>query len=75
MVSFIVFYSHLYQIPSFFLERKLIRLSPKENILRRLFETKSKLAKPLAGVENKQNCLLEKSEKSGAIDFKEVYAD
>ena len=53
-------------------KRKIILLSPKENILRRLFETKSKITRPIAGLENMSNCYLEKMEKSAAVDFKEV---
>ena len=57
---------------SSFLKRKIIGLSPKENILRKLFETKSKITRPIVGLENMSNCFLEKSEKSGSIDFNEV---
>ena len=50
-------------------------MSSKENILRRLFETKSKITRPIAGLENMSNCLLERPEKLKDIAYDEVFSD
>ena len=47
-------------------------MSSKENILRKLFETKSKITRPI-GLGNRTNCVLEKTPKASAIDVYEVF--
>ena len=53
---------------------QIATLSSKENPIRKVFDRKSRLIKPIDGVnEEFERCLLEKSAKSARIDTKEVF--
>ena len=71
--SYPFFYSHLSKTFLFFFKRKIISLSSDENILRKLYKTKNKITRPIAGLENMENCFVEKAGETGSIELDKVF--